>query len=123
MRAIRHSHTGANAGRKVWEILPGLGMCVDGVPMHLLTTRGLTEAFIRVVEEHKRSGRPVVTSNKGTGKCELIPAVDLGDEVREARQRVVELSVEIDRLRGEYFARRARCETSGELQTSNNETP
>ena len=104
MRATRHSHAGANAGKKVWENLPGLGMCVDGVPMHLLTTRGLTEAFIGVVEEHKRSGRPVVTANKATGKCELIPAVDLGDEVREARQRIVELSSEIDRLRAEYCA-------------------
>ena len=105
MRAIRHSRTGANTGGKVWEAIPGLGMCVDGVPMHLLTTRGLTEAFIGVVEDHKRSGRPVVTANKDTGKCELIPAVDLGDEVREARQRIVELSIEIDRLRAEYFAR------------------
>ena len=74
--------------------------------MHLLTIRGLTEAFIGVVEDHKRSGRTVVTSSKNTGKCELIPAVDLGDEVREARQRVVDLSIEIDRLRAAYFARR-----------------
>ena len=105
MRAIRHSHSSANTGGKVWETIPGLGMCVDGVPMHLLTKRGLTEAFIGVVEDHKRSGRSVVTANKATGKCELVPAVDLGDEVREARQRVVELSIEIDRLRAEYFAR------------------
>lgn len=95
----------ASNAEPLWEIVPGVGACVRGVPMHLLTQRGLTEAFIRVVAEHKRSGRPVVTARKGSGKCELVPAVDLDGELREARQQVVELTIEIDRLRAAYCAR------------------
>jgi hypothetical protein len=96
----------AGNAEPLWEIIPGGGACVRGVPMHLLTQRGLTEAFIGVVEEHKRSGRPVVTARNGSKRCELVPAVDLEDEVREARKQVVELSIEIDRLRAAYCARK-----------------
>ena len=95
----------ASNAEPLWEIVPGVGACVRGVPMHLLTQRGLTEAFIRVAAEHKHWGRPVVTSRKGSGKCELVPAVDLDGELREARQQVVELTIEIDRLRAAYGAR------------------
>ena len=36
-----------------------------GIPMELLTERGLNRAFIKVVEEHRRDGRPVVTRREG----------------------------------------------------------
>jgi hypothetical protein len=91
--------------RPLWENIPGLGNCVDGAPMHLLTRRGLVEAFISVVQERKRDGGSVVTTRKGGQECAIIPACDLADEVREAHQLVVNLSIEIDQYRAEYAAK------------------
>ena len=64
-----------------------------GIPMELLTERGLNRAFIKVVEEHRRDGRPVVT--RRDGKPALIPADQLVEEVKAARQRIAELDAEI----------------------------
>ena len=64
-----------------------------GIPMELLTERGLNRAFIKVVEEHRRDGRPVVTTRDG--KPALVPADQLIDDVRIARQRIAELDTEI----------------------------
>ena len=64
-----------------------------GIPMELLTERGLNRAFIKVVEEHRRDGRPVVTTRDG--KPALIPAEQLTDDVRAAHQRIAELDAEI----------------------------
>ena len=64
-----------------------------GVTMHLLTERGLNRAFIKVVEEHRRDGRPVVTT--GDGKPALVPADQLDSDVAAARRRIAELDAEI----------------------------
>ena len=64
-----------------------------GIPMELLTERGLNRAFIKVVEEHRRDGRPVVATRDG--KPALIPADELIDDVKIARQRIAELDAEI----------------------------
>jgi hypothetical protein len=61
--------------------------------MHLLTERGLNRAFIKVVEEHRRDGRPVVTDRDGS--VALIPAEDLASDVQTARNRIAELDAEI----------------------------
>ncbi len=68
-----------------------------GIPMELLTERGLNRAFIKVVEEHRRDGRPVVT--RRDGKSALVPAEQLDDEVSAARQRIAELDAEIAQFR------------------------
>lgn len=64
--------------------------------MHLLTERGLNRAFIKVVEEHRRDGRPVVTTRDG--KPALVPADQLGPDVAAARRRIAELDAEIAAL-------------------------
>jgi hypothetical protein len=64
-----------------------------GVPMELLTERGLNRAFIKVVEEHRRDGRPVVTATDG--KPTLVSPELLADDVRAARNRIAELDAEI----------------------------
>ena len=61
--------------------------------MELLTERGLNRSFIKVVEEHRRDGRPVVT--RRDGKPALVPAEELIDDVKAARQRIAELDAEI----------------------------
>ena len=64
--------------------------------MHLLTERGLNRAFIKVVEEHRRDGRPVVTTRDG--KPVLVPADQLDPDVVAARRRIAELDAEIAAL-------------------------
>ena len=64
-----------------------------GIPMELLTERGLNRAFIKVVEEHRRDDRPVVATRDG--KPVLVPADQLLDDVKIARQRIAELDAEI----------------------------
>ena len=72
---------------------PGTFPLARGVPMELLTERGLNRSFIKVVEEHRRDGRPVVT--RRDGKPALIPADQLAEDVKVARQRIAELDQEI----------------------------
>jgi len=67
-----------------------------GVPMHLLTERGLNRAYIKVVEEHRRDGRPVVTTRDGIPA--LVPAAQLDPDVAAARRRIAELDAEIAAL-------------------------
>ena len=64
--------------------------------MHLLTERGLNRAFIKVVEEHRRDGRPVVTTRDG--KPALVPADQLDPDVAAARRGIAELDAEIAAL-------------------------
>ena len=64
-----------------------------GIPMELLTERGLNRAFIKVVEEHRRDGRPVVTRREG--KVVLLPADELIPDVKAARERIAQLDTEI----------------------------
>lgn len=73
-----------------------------GVPMELLTERGLNRAFIKVVEEHRRDGRPVVTSRDG--ETALVPAEELVDAVDAARQRIAELDAEIAQFKNSAFS-------------------
>jgi len=73
-----------------------------GVPMELLTERGLNRSFIKVVEEHRRDGRPVVT--RRDGKPALVPAEELTEEVAAARRRIAELDEEIARYRCAPFS-------------------
>lgn len=64
-----------------------------GIPMELLTERGLNRSFIKVVEEHRRDGRPVVT--RRNGQPALLTADELVEDIKAARQRIAELDDEI----------------------------
>ena len=64
-----------------------------GISMELLTERGLNRAFIKVVGEHCRDGRPVVTRREG--KLALLPADELTSDVKAARERIAQLDAEI----------------------------
>lgn len=66
---------------------------VPGIPMHLLTERGLNEAFLDVVERHRREGLPVVV--RRDGKVVGVPVDQLLPELTRARSRIAELSAEI----------------------------
>jgi len=73
-----------------------------GIPMELLTERGLNRAFIKVVEEHRRDGRPVVTTRDG--KAALVPADQLTEDVKAARKRIAELDAEIAKFERAPFS-------------------
>jgi hypothetical protein len=64
-----------------------------GVPMHLLTERGLNEAFLDVVEKHRRDGLPVVVRREG--ELARLPVDQLTPEITRARNRIAELTAEI----------------------------
>jgi acetolactate synthase small subunit len=66
---------------------------VPGIPMHLLTERGLNEAFLDVVERHRREGLPVVVRREG--KVVDVPVDQLLPELTRARNRIAELTAEI----------------------------
>ena len=66
---------------------------VPGVPMHLLTERGLNESFLDVVERHRREGLPVIVRREG--KVVGLPVDQLLPELTRARNRIAELSAEI----------------------------
>ena len=65
-----------------------------GIPMDLLTERGLHQAFLDVVEDSRREGLPVVIDREGV-VAELL-ADQLGSEVQFARERIAELTAEIE---------------------------
>jgi hypothetical protein len=73
-----------------------------GVPMHLLTERGLNEAFLNVVERHRREGFPVVI--RRNGELTRLPVDQLGPEITRARNRVAELSAEIAKYQRSPFS-------------------
>ena len=64
-----------------------------GVPMHLLTERGLNEAFLDVVERHRREGLGVVVRREG--RVTRLQVEELGSEVSAARKRIAELDAQI----------------------------
>jgi hypothetical protein len=71
-----------------------------GVPMYLLTERGLNEPFLDVVDQHRRAGLPVVVRREG--QVTRLPADQLTAEITRARNRISELTAEIakyERLR------------------------
>ena len=61
--------------------------------MHLLTERGLNEAFLNVVERHRREELGVVVRREG--HVVRLPVEQLGPEVSAARKRIVELDAQI----------------------------
>jgi hypothetical protein len=73
-----------------------------GVPMELLTERGLHEAFLGVVEDSRREGLPVVIDRAGA--VAEVMAEELGDEVRFARNRIAELTAEIAKFERSSFS-------------------
>jgi hypothetical protein len=68
-----------------------------GVPMHLLTERGLNEAFLDVVERHRREGLGVVV--RRNDQLTRLPVEELSPEIRAARQRIAELDAQIAQFR------------------------
>lgn len=70
--------------------------------MELLTERGLNRAFIKVVDEHRRDGRPVVT--RRDGQPGLVPAEALTEEVKDAYRRIAELDAEIAKFERSPFS-------------------
>ena len=61
--------------------------------MHLLTERGLNEAFLDVVERHRREGLGVVVRREG--RVVRLAVEQLAPEVSAARRRIAELDVQI----------------------------
>ena len=61
--------------------------------MHLLTERGLNEAFIDVVERHRREGLGVVVRREG--RVVRLPVEQLAPEISAARHRIAELDAQI----------------------------
>ena len=75
---------------------------VPGVPMHLLTERGLNESFLDVVERHRREGLPVVVRREG--KIVGLPADELLPEMTKAHNRIAELTAEIEKYERSPFS-------------------
>ncbi len=73
-----------------------------GIPMELLTERGLHEAFLEVVADSRRDGLPVVIDREGT-VAELMPD-QLGSVVLFARNRIAELCAEIAKFERSPFS-------------------
>ena len=73
-----------------------------GIPMHLLTERGLNEAFLDVVEKHRRDGLPVVVRREG--RVIQLPTEELFPEVNAAKNRIAELTVEIAKYERSAFS-------------------
>ena len=73
-----------------------------GIPMHLLTERGLNEAFLDVVEQHRRAGLPVVVRREG--RVTQLPAEQLIPEVNAAKNRIAELTAEIAKYERSAFS-------------------
>ena len=61
--------------------------------MHLLTERGLNEAFLDVVERHRREGLGVVVRREG--RVVRLPVEQLAPEISAARHRIAELDAQI----------------------------
>jgi hypothetical protein len=85
----------------------------NGVPMHLLTERGLNRSFIKVVEEHRRDGRPVVTDRDG--QPALVPAEQLENDVRAARRRIAEIDAEIAQFQRSFSLNEAPPSSTSSL--------
>jgi hypothetical protein len=75
---------------------------VPGVPMHLLTERGLNEAFLDAVEQHRRAGLPVVVRREG--ELTRLPVDNLTPEIARARDRIAELTAEIAKYEKSPFS-------------------
>lgn len=75
---------------------------VPGIPMHLLTERGLNEAFLDLVERHRREGLPVVVRREG--KVVGVPVDQLLPELTRARNRIAELTAEIAKFERSPFS-------------------
>ena len=73
-----------------------------GIPMHLLTERGLNEAFLAVVEQHRRDGLPVVVRREG--RVTQLPTEQLFPEVSAAKNRIAELTAEIAKYERSAFS-------------------
>ena len=73
-----------------------------GIPMHLLTERGLNEAFLEAVEQHRRAGLPVVVRREG--ELTRLPVDSLTPEITRARNRIAELTAEIARYQQSQFS-------------------
>lgn len=66
---------------------------VPGIPMHLLTERGLNEAFLDVIAKHRQENLSVVV--RRDGKLMRLPVDELTPEISRTRNRIAELDVEI----------------------------
>jgi hypothetical protein len=70
--------------------------------MHLLTERGLNEAFLDVVERHRKEGLPVVVRREG--RVTQLPVEQLLPEITSARNRIAELTAEIAKYERSQFS-------------------
>lgn len=73
-----------------------------GVPMELLTERGLHQAFLDVVEDSRREHLPVVIDRNGS--VAQLMADELGSEISFARNRIAELTAEIAKYQRSPFS-------------------
>lgn len=70
--------------------------------MHLLTERGLNEAFLDVVKKHRREGLPVVIRRQD--QLTRLPVDQLTPEITRARNRIAELTAEIAKYQRSPFS-------------------
>ena len=73
-----------------------------GVPMHLLTERGLNAAFLDVIEQHRRDNLPVVV--RRAGQLTRLPVDQLTPEITRAHNRITELTAEIAKFDRSSFS-------------------
>jgi len=73
-----------------------------GVPMHLLTERGLNEAFLDLVVQQRRSELPVVV--RRDGQLARLLVEELVPEITRARNRITELTREIAKYERSPFS-------------------
>jgi hypothetical protein len=62
--------------------------------------RGLNEAFLEVVERHRREGLGVVVRREG--ELTRLPAAELSPEISAARKRIAELDAQIAEFQRAY---------------------
>ncbi len=64
-----------------------------GIPMHLLTERGLNQSFLDAVEQHRRNDLPLLVRREG--QLARLPVDQLTPEITRANNRIAELTAEI----------------------------
>ena len=74
----------------------------NGIPMHLLSELGLHESFLDCIEQHRRDDLPMILNR--SGKTESLPVDQLLPEMTKARNRIAELTAEIEKYERSPFS-------------------
>ena len=74
----------------------------NGIQMHLLSELGLHESFLDCIEQHRRDDLPMILNR--AGKTESVPVDQLLPEMTKARNRIAELTAEIEKYERSPFS-------------------